>query len=302
MRSKYVSQPFQYQGSKRLIAPAILEKLQPSPDSVLVEPFAGSAAVSIRAAIEGSASAFWLNDTNEPLIELWRAIIEDPIGLVEQYTELWVSQKSDPKRYYLDVRERFNTYHGPADLLYLLSRAVKGSVRYNSAGQFNQSPDNRRLGTRPHTLAKRFRTISQVLNGRTRITSTDYRDMPQFFEPGQIWYMDPPYEGVSATRDSRYSCVVERSEFEGFLGRLLDIGVPFVLSYDGQTGMKTYGTPLPYELGLERVELDAGRSTSATLLGRVERTTEVLYLSPALQAATKNESKDRPEQLVMGFS
>ena len=165
-------------------------------------------------------------------------------------------------------------------------------------GQFNQSPDNRRLGTQPHILARRISVISGALRGRTRITSIDYRAMPELYEQGQVWYMDPPYQGVSSTRDSRYACTVVRAEFECFLGALVDMGVPFVLSYDGQTGTKTYGPPLPSELGLHRIELDAGRSTSATLLGRTERTTEVLYISPHLVESTFRPKRGA-EQLVL---
>jgi len=282
MKARSVSQPFQYQGSKRLIAPTIIQQLQLSSSSELVEPFAGSAAVSVRAAIERLAGSYWINDKNKPLSDLWRAIVDDPDHLVHEYSDLWHAQKSDPKGFYAAVRNRFNQNHYPADLLYLLSRAVKGAVRYNSMGHFNQSPDNRRLGTQPHVLAKRISAISYALRGRTRITSIDYQAMSELYEQGQVWYMDPPYEGVSSTRDSRYSCIAIRSEFECFLGVLVDMGVPFVLSYDGQTGTKTYGLPLPVELGLHRIELDAGRSTSATLLGRTERTTEVLYISPHL--------------------
>lgn len=292
-------QPFQYQGSKRLIAAAILERLRLPRGAVLVEPFAGSAAVSIRAAAQGHAGGFWLNDANEPLIGLWRAIIGEPEALACEYAELWNAQRNDPKRFYLDVRERFNEQHRPADLLYLLARAVKASVRYNSAGRFNQSPDNRRLGTRPQTMASRLRRISRALAGRTRVTALDYREMPDRFEDGQVWYMDPPYQGVSKTRDSRYSRDVDRGEFEDFLRLLADRGVPFVLSYDGQTGDKTYGPPLPADLGLERVEVDAGRSTSATLLGRADRTTEALYLSPSLQPPPECAARSlRPRRYI----
>ena len=302
MHAKFISQPFQYQGSKRLIAPTILQRLQLSCNSELVEPFAGSAAVSVRAALERLAASFWINDVNEPLSNLWRAIVEDPVGLVHQYTRLWNDQKDDPRRFYCEVRDRFNERHLPADLLYLLSRAVKGAVRYNSAGHFNQSPDNRRLGTRPQELARRLSTISHALQGRTRITAIDYRDMLELYEPGQTWYMDPPYQGVSSARDLRYSCMVERTEFESFLGVLIDMKVPFVLSYDGKTGMKTYGPPLPADLDLRRIELDAGRSTSATLLGRTERTTEVLYLSPHLPTASIYRTESDDKQLAMTFS
>ena len=45
-----------------------------------------------------------------------------------------------------------------------------------------------------------------------------------------------------------------------------------------------HGRPLPVRLGLQLVELDAGRSSQATLLGRDEITVESLYISPALAA------------------
>jgi hypothetical protein len=56
----------------------------------------------------------------------------------------------------------------------------------------------------------------------------------------------------------------------------------YLVSYDGRTGGKTHGRRLPPSLGLQLVELDAGRSSQSTLLGRAEKTVESLYLSPAL--------------------
>jgi len=49
---------------------------------------------------------------------------------------------------------------------------------------------------------------------------------------------------------------------------LLRRDIPFIVSYDGRTGNKRYGRPLPASLGLTHVEVLAGRSTQATLLGR----------------------------------
>jgi len=301
MRLKDAPQPFQYQGSKRLIAPVVLDRLCLTRDQVLVEPFAGSAAVSVRAALERRAAGFWLNDANEPLVALWQQIVDNPDDLVAKYAELWDDQLRDPKGFYVQVRARFNKSPNPADMLYLLARAVKGAVRYNAVGEFNQSPDNRRLGTKPCTLAKRLRLISAAMKNRTVFTSFDYRCLPEHFEPGQVWYMDPPYEGVSTQRDSRYIGPVCRQAFEEFLERLVMADIPFVLSYDGQTGSRTYGSPLPAALGLERLEIDAGRSTSATLLGKAERTTEVLYVSPALQGSVSLHGR-QSEQLAIDLT
>ena len=302
MRRNDAPQPFQYQGSKRVIASAILSKLDMRSYSVLVEPFAGSAAVSIRAVIEGKVNSLWLNDANEPLIDLWNAILHDTEHLIEQYTATWESQKYDPKEHYGLVRKRFNSHPEPADLLYLLSRAVKGAIRYNSVGEFNQSPDNRRLGTRPPELARRLRKISGVMKSCTYTSSIDYRDLVHRYEPGQVWYMDPPYEGVSKQRDSRYVSTICRNEFEEFLSHLNDQRVPFLLSYDGRTGEKTYGQPLPSELRLERVEILAGRSTTSTLQGRDEQTVEALYLSPALEVSSPIEEDAGADQMAIDFA
>lgn len=60
---------------------------------------------------------------------------------------------------------------------------------------------------------------------------------------------------------------------------LLDFSL---VSYDGRTGEKTHGERLPDDLNLTLIELYAGRSTQATLLGRDDVTIESLYLSPRL--------------------
>jgi len=67
--SMSVPQPFQYQGSKRGLASLILQYF-PSNTVRLVEPFCGSAAISIATAVRSRAREFWLNDFNKPLAEL----------------------------------------------------------------------------------------------------------------------------------------------------------------------------------------------------------------------------------------
>jgi hypothetical protein len=52
-----------YQGSKRNLAPVILRYF-PKGIKRLVEPFAGSAAMSVAAAAQGLAKSFWINDLN----------------------------------------------------------------------------------------------------------------------------------------------------------------------------------------------------------------------------------------------
>jgi DNA adenine methylase len=281
MRTTTLPHPIPYQGSKRSLASEILRYFPPQVD-VLSEPFAGSAAITIAAAANSLASRYHINDLNEPLMDLWREIIEAPENISAHYRQLWQEQDSDPKSYYIKVRDEFNRARKPEHFLYLLARCVKGSVRYNARGQFNQSPDNRRKGMRPETMRRQILGVSHLLRDKTEITALDYREVLQRSTPGDLVYMDPPYQGVCRNRDPRYYEAVNVGEFIDVLDGLNRRRIRYLVSYDGRTGEKTYGDTLPRELNLTLIELYAGRSTQATLLGRNDITIESLYLSPAL--------------------
>ncbi|MDR1350598.1 MAG: DNA adenine methylase [Zoogloeaceae bacterium] len=274
-------QPFQYQGSKRLLAATILRYL-PSGMPRLVEPFAGSAALSIACALKGSAARYWLNDCNQPLAELLRQIIHHPEKVADAYQSFWRDQSEMALTHYYCVREDFNRTRDPFLLLYLLARCVKGAVRYNANGLFNQSPDKRRLGTRPQTLRHNLMAVSTLLCGRALVTARDYHEVLVDCQPTDVVYMDPPYQGVCGERDARYFSGIVFEDFVDALTQLNERGIRFLLSYDGRLGGQHYGKALPAALDLTHVEIKAGRSAQATLLGRNAMTMESIYLSRSL--------------------
>jgi DNA adenine methylase len=94
--------------------------------------------------------------------------------------------------------------------------------------------------------------------------------------------MDPPYQGVCGNKDSRYFSGVDFEDFVLALEHLNARGIVFAISYDGRLGNKTFGRILPESLGLKRIEIEVGRSSQSTLLGREEKTIESLYLSSNL--------------------
>lgn len=273
--------PFPYQGSKRGIAKFILRYFPPGLDR-MVEPCCGSAAVSIAAATHGLARRFWINDLNAPLMALWREIVERPEELVADYARLWCDQQPDMKEFFFGVRREFNEFHRPSHLLYLLARIVKASVRYNTNGAFNQSPDNRRAGMTPSVMRRQILGVHRLLAGRTSLSATDYRRVALTSTPDDLVYFDPPYQGTSQSRDRRYCDGVDYHEFVGTLHAMNRLGLSYIVSYDGRTGDKAHGKLLPRVLRLHHIYVPAGRSTQATLLGQASQTVESLYLSPAL--------------------
>lgn len=276
----------QYQGSKRNLAPQILRYI-PQKFNRLIEPFAGMAAITIAVSSQNRADRYLLNDLNKPLVNILEESITNPQRLIDNYTKVWCEQltfEGGSVEHFYKVREDFNKGNQcAANMLYLLARCVKGSVRYSSSGMFNQSPDKRRMGTNPKNLARNVYMISSLLKGKTEFMSNDYREVTKNAKPGDIVYMDPPYQGVCTSRDCRYFSGIDFNEFVDCVEDLNRRGIDFIISYDGTCGDKQYGHDLPVELGLKKVMLNAGLSSQSLLLGKKETTREALYLSRNLR-------------------
>lgn len=275
----------QYQGSKRKLASQILQYM-PKEFGRLVEPFAGTAAISIAAAESRMTNSFYINDVNQPLVSVLEMAINKPKTLVERYRELWNRQfkyKTNHVQHFYDVREQFNNGDkSPEKMLYLLARCVKGSIRYSKEGKFNQSPDKRRHGTNPDTLEKNVHVISSLMKGKVEFASKDYKKIFTDVKTGDLVYMDPPYQGVSNKKDNRYYSGIIFEEFVDALETLNKKGVDYLISYDGQCGEREYGESLPEKLGCKKVLLNAGLSSQDLLLGKKSTTLEALYISSKL--------------------
>ncbi len=276
----------QYQGSKRNLAPQILRYI-PQKFNRLIEPFAGMAAITIAVSSQNRADRYLLNDLNKPLVNILEESITNPQRLIDNYTKVWCEQltfEGGSVEHFYKVREDFNKGNQcAANMLYLLARCVKGSVRYSSSGMFNQSPDKRRMGTNPKNLARNVYMISSLLKGKTEFMSNDYREVTKNAKSGDIVYMDPPYQGVCTSRDCRYFSGIDFNEFVDCVEDLNRRGIDFIISYDGTCGDKQYGHDLPAELGLKKVMLNAGLSSQSLFLGKKETTREALYLSRNLR-------------------
>lgn len=275
--------PIPYQGSKRNLADQIL-RFFPADFDRLIEPFAGSAAMTIASAYYFKASHFVINDINEPLVQLWETIINNPKSIIKSYLDIWHGQHGNEEDYYYEIRKKFNETKRPEYLLFLLAKCVKAAVRYNSQGDFNQSPDKRRLGRNPQMMRDDILRVSSLLKGKTEIYSTDYNNILYIATTDDLIYMDPPYQGTGLNGGFNYSGNID---FENFIISLFGLNkknIAYILSFDGRTGDKTFGVPLPDNLNLTKIEINAGRSSQATLLNRNEITYEAIYLSPALVA------------------
>ncbi len=291
----------QYQGSKRNIAKDIIKYI-PTGTTRIIEPFAGTCAVSILCAQERKCQNYWLNDINQPLANLMKECVEHPQELYEKYQQIWNRQFEDGTNnvdYFYRIRDLFNSgEQSPEMMLFLLARVVKGAVRYNDNGQMNQSCDKRRNGTKPEQIRKSAFGISELLKGKSVFTSLDYKDVLKQAVPGDLIYMDPPYQGTSKkdfTRDNRYFQGVDFDEFVDELNKLNERNIDYIVSYDGMTGERKIGNDLPDYLSLSHLYINAGNSAQSTLNGKSEITYESLYLSKNIKL------QDFFEQITIDF-
>ena len=132
----------QYQGSKRNLAPQILRYI-PQKFNRLIEPFAGMAAITIAVSSQNRADRYLLNNLNKPLVNILEESITNPQRLIDNYTKVWCEQltfEGGSVEHFYKVREDFNKGNQcAANMLYLLARCVKGSVRYSSVYDFKSS-------------------------------------------------------------------------------------------------------------------------------------------------------------------
>jgi DNA adenine methylase len=277
-----VPHPIPYQGSKRRLAPQILDFVDGLTFQTLYEPFAGSAAFTIAANSRGLAEQYVIGDSLEPLMDIWRAMLGTPTALASAYENLWEEQSREPREHFNRVRSEYNEKGGAARLLYLLARCVKNAPRWNKRGGFSQSADHRRKGMHPSRMRAQISGCHELLSGNTTPLAKDASATSAMAGSMDLVYLDPPWQGTSSGPDTRYHAGFDRIDLEAMLASLNTRRVPWILSYDGRHGEKTYGPSLPRDLVGAHVELAAGRSSQATLNGRSAETFESLYLSPTL--------------------
>ena len=251
------------------------------------------AAMTIATAVQNRAEHYYVNDINAPLINLFKTVVEEPETLYLDYKKVWEEQfdyAEGPEKHYYHIRDLFNSGNTcPSFMLYLLARCVKGAVRYSSDGNFNQGMDRRRHGTKPETIRRNSLLISKLLLNKSTFSSLDYRESVEMADENDIVYMDPPYQGVSNTRDHRYYSGIEYDDFVSMLDGLNRKKINFIISYDGTCGNTSYGKDLPSDLECTKFMLVAGKSAQATLLGETQITSEALYVSKGLSRLLEDE-------------
>ena len=132
-----MSKPFlKWAGGKYKLVPFIETHIPTKKRKRLIEPFSGSAALSLSLDFE----RYLLNDINTDLIVLFSNLKTEKHSFIDYAHSFFIPENNNEKKYY-DLRDRFNhstdTIERAALFVYLNRHAFNGLCRYNSKGCFN---------------------------------------------------------------------------------------------------------------------------------------------------------------------
>jgi DNA adenine methylase len=224
-----VSPILKWVGGKRQLTKEILKMLPTdSRNRAYHEPFFGSGAVFFKVKPRKGS----INDINPRLMNFYRVVRDKPAELIEQASKY----KYDKQTYY-ELRDHFNKasineVEEASIFLYLNKTCYNGLYRVNSKGEFNV-PFGRYKNP---TIVRRERILSVSTALRTiGIHNEDFSYVSKLAEPGDVCYLDPPYEPVSETANfTSYSRQgfdsVEQNRLKETCIKLNKKGVKFILS------------------------------------------------------------------------
>ena len=177
---------FKWAGSKYNCLTQILGSLPPA--NRLIEPFAGSAVVSLNT----HYSSYLLAEFNGDLVAIYKHLQQQEEQFIAYCQQFFIPENNCQERYY-ELRNQFNSLPQSelrsAIFLYLNRHGYNGLCRYNSKGVYNV-PFGRH--TKPYFPLKEMLNFSKKSKDMHFIQS-DFRNSFSLAKPGDVIYCDPPY-------------------------------------------------------------------------------------------------------------
>ncbi len=178
-----------YVGSKQWF---ILNHFSLLPNNIenYFEPFLGSASLYIHMKSKGIIKQkAVLSDINSHLIKLYEEVKKSPDSIINKIKVL-----SQSKEEYYRIREEFNSYpkkNGAINFLYLNRLSYGGIYRVNRRGEFNVPYGNRTY--RSFIDENSVKYLSKILNVRTDIKISDFKEIDYCLKYNDFICLDPPY-------------------------------------------------------------------------------------------------------------
>lgn len=203
-------------GGKRQLLPELTKRLPPAFKRYL-EPFFGGGALFFELHNLSLLNTAFISDKNRSLIEVYTAIRDNPIEVIEVLRKYKYSEKTYYKIRELQI-ESLSLPEKAARLLYLNKTGFNGLYRENSKGKFNV-PFGKHKNPNICDTENLLKCSSVLKNAE--ISCADFPDVLAFAAKGDFVYFDPPYIPLSKT--SNFTSYGKDGFFEHNHVRLMEV-------------------------------------------------------------------------------
>lgn len=196
--SKVKVPPIKCQGIKTKLINFIFNNIEWDGKGKYFEPFLGSGVVLFNL----NPKKAIVSDINPHIISFYKKIQTREItpSKVRDFLqkEGYLLRKRGEKHYY-EIRERFNSFQDPLDLLFLNRSCFNGLMRFNNKGGFNVpfcKKDNRFRKAYITKIVNQVKWVSKTVYDKDwQFICADWNDILKLCEEKDFIYLDPPYYG-----------------------------------------------------------------------------------------------------------
>jgi DNA adenine methylase len=236
--------PFRYPGGKTWFIPYVRSWLhsKETRSSVLVEPFAGGAIVSLTTGFEQLADHVVMAELDPNVAGVWRAIF----GGQTEWLATRIEQFSLTKRNVAAVLDQpCLTQRELAFATILRNRVQRGGIMAPGAGLVKEGENGRGLHSRwyPETLARRIREIAMQRERFTFFEGDGFEIIRRYADvEDATFFVDPPYTAAARRLYSHWE--IDHAEL---FKTLAGVKGDFLLTYDNTREIRDLAEEFGFE-------------------------------------------------------
>lgn len=261
--------PFRYPGGKTWFVPTFREWVAslPSKPSVLVEPFAGGATISLAAVAENMTEKAVMVELDSEVAAVWKTILDgEGDWLARQIIEFDLTLENavaELERKPRNTREiAFQTM--------LKNRTFHGGILAEGAGFLKNGEAGKGIRSRwyPQTLAKRIRNIGLIAHRLELIQGDAFRVLRKMaHREDVIFFIDPPYTAGGKSAGSRLYTHFEL-DHEKLFTECEHLRGPFLMTYDNAEEVKALSRKHGFEMKTVAMKNTHHAEMTELLIGR----------------------------------
>jgi DNA adenine methylase len=243
--------PFRYPGGKTWFVPTFRNWIAHihSKPSILVEPFAGGAIISLTALFENLVQRAVMVELDDEIASVWESIID---GDAEWLANRVITFDLTKEAVIQEIKKTPNTRRDKAFQTILKNRTLHGGILAEGSGFLKYGENGKGISSRwyPRTIAKRLLNLNHVASKIDFRCDDGLKVMQEFaINQDTVYFIDPPYTagGKRAGKRLYKHCSIDHERLFTLCESLKG---DFLITYDNAEEVKTMARSHGFQMRL----------------------------------------------------